>query len=1097
MKDQLAARGTSEFLKYLRSLDIQLTAKDGRLACDAPTGVLTAELQRQIRERKADILELLQRNPNLKPLSLGQQRLWYLSQLDPASTVYNLSLPLRLSGAVNRVALDRTLSEIVRRHEPLRTVFRNIDGAPMACAMPGLDWELAYADLRSGVQDLKDIIDSALRCPFDLEKDWPFRATLIQTGDSESVLLLAWHQIAGDGKSFTILLRELASLYESFDAARTSDLPELTTDYSQFVTHQMNRLANAGETQMAYWRRQLQGAVAAELPSDRPRPAAPTFRGRRTTYEVSAETAAAAQKLAQSEQVSLHAALMAVFYVLLNRYTGQTDITIGSTVAGRNRPEFENLIGCFINTLPLRTSLEGNPCVRELLRRVRETTMDGIAHQRVPFEWMVAEFLQVRDLNRAPFFEVMFNLEDQLIEPFELSGLMAEPLEVDPGVARLDLTLEGVETENGLLLHLEYSTDLFDEGTIQRLARHFEQLLAELAADPARPISELRMLSDTEVSALLATGEGSRLKYRHEMTVSEWIEEQSSMSPKAVAVICEGRELTYAELSRRSNRLARHLRSLGVASGSLVGVCLERSEEMIVAVLGVLKSGAAYVPLDPQFPAERLAFMAEDAAISLLLTERSLRGVVPQGDGVPLLEIDTDSRSIQSQHDEPLPDYPSSLDLAYVIYTSGSTGKPKGVQIPHRALANFLHSMRLEPGMAAEDCLLSVTTLSFDIAGLEMYLPLVTGARVVVATREVVSDGPLLAELIATCRATVLQATPATWRLLLESGWSGTPGLKMICGGEALPQDLAARLLATGGELWNAYGPTETTIWSTLQRVTDSNFANSIGRPIGNTQIVLLSDSGGLVPRGAIGELYIGGDGLALGYLNRDELTREKFVDHPFDSGKRLYRTGDLARWLLNGTLHFLGRMDHQVKIRGYRVELGEIEVVLESMPQIRQAVVVLREIGPGDHRLVAYLVLRDGSEIDSVAVREHLGAALPDYMVPAHLEVLPSIPLTPNGKVDKRALPAPQVASQSRDLPRTAMERRVAEIWQDVLRTDAVGIHDNFFDIGGHSLLLVQMQNRLRSSLGSELSIQDLFRHSTVAAIAEHLNTKGAKVPQ
>jgi amino acid adenylation domain-containing protein len=1107
--------GTAQFLSHLRSLDVQLAVVDGRLACNAPKGVLTLELQRELKARKSEILDLLlgmelqtgpaqvSRIPRKEVLSFGQQRLWYLDQLAPLSAAYNISFGLRLEGLVDREALDRALREIVLRHEILRTAILTIDGSPETRLMPGQDWKLSYLDLRcpaegmaSGSSDpkleLTRFHDSELRRPFDLASGNLLRATLVQTGDLESTLLLAVHHIAADGWSLGILIRELTTLYLAFHSGLPSSLPRLRTQYSDYSSWQREWLESGVlEAELPYWKQKLLGVTPVELPSDRTRPGVPTSRGRRIKHEMSREVAVAVRELSRREGVTLHMALLSGFYLLLHRYTGQTDLTVGGAVAGRDKPEFENLIGLFINNLAFRTSLASDPTIKELLRRVMETSLDGYAHQHVPFDRLVAALLPLRDLNRAPFFELMFNLQNIPLPSFELADLMVHPFAPEQGTARFDLTVDAVEAEGSIHLYLEYSTDLYDEATIRRFAHHFERLLAEMAADSGRRISELRMLSDSEISELLANGQGRILAYQQDKCVSEWIETQSAATPDAVAVLCEGREVSYGELSRRSNQLAHRLRELGAGRGSLVGVCLERSEEMIIAVLAVLKAGAAYVPLDPQFPADRLGFMAEDSAIPVLVTQRKLREVVPICTGVRVLEIDTDRDSIRSQDPGALPTHFTGGDLAYVIYTSGSTGKPKGVEITHRALANFLSSMLREPGMTASDCLLSVTTLSFDIAGLEIYLPLIAGARIVVATRETASDGRRLAEAIAESGATVLQATPATWRLLLEAGWKGNADLKMICGGEALPQDLAKKLLATGGELWNAYGPTETTIWSTLQKVTDVDHASSIGRPIANTQVLLLDEGRQLAPFGAIGELYIGGDGLARGYLNRAELTRERFVDHPFSPGEKLYRTGDQARWLPDGTLEFLGRMDQQVKIRGFRVELGEIEAVLESIPEIRQAVVALREFGPGDQRLAAYVSLAEGAEIDPQSIRKRLAAELPDYMVPAHVTTLASIPLTPNGKVDKRALPAPQVAVTERSLPRSELERRVAEVWQEVLSTTEVGIHDNFFDVGGHSLLLVQMQSRLRRNLGGELSIQDLFRSPTVAAIAERLSAQ------
>jgi amino acid adenylation domain-containing protein len=1112
---------TTDLLKRLRSLDVSIRLETGRLQVRAPQNVLTPDIREELAARKPEILAFLtdspesdvgtdafdlqplKRIPREKALSFGQQRLWYLDQLEPGSTVYNVSVCQRLEGRLDRGALERSLREIIRRHESLRTAIRVVDGVPETHPMPCGDWKLSYLDLRPRADDassnnnedsqsaVSTILDSELHKPFDLVAGNLIRATLIRTADLESTLILVIHHIAVDGWSLGVMGGELAVLYSAFRTGRPSQLPELPMQYSDYSAWQREWLESGVlAAELPYWKEHLQGATQVQLPSDRPRPPISTFRGKRFRHRLSGELVAAVRGLARTEEATLYMALLSTFYILLHRYTGQTDLTVGGAVAGRYRPEFENLIGVLINSLPFRTSLADDPTVRELLGRVKETTLGGLSHQHVPFDQLVAALQPPRDLNRAPFFELMFNLQNVPKRPFDLPDLEIHPVEIDQGTSRFDLTVEAYETEGSIQLDLEYSTDLYDEATIRKYAVHFERLLTEMTLDPDQRISALRMLSDAEISGISSIGEGRSLDYRQDR-VGDWIETQCAATPNAIAVVCEGRQLAYRELSSRSNRLARRLVELGVTRGSLVGVCLDRSEEMIVAVLAIWKAGAAYVPLDPQFPADRLNFMAEDSAISLLVTEEKQRGTLRLGLGVRTLVIDSESAHTSEQDSQAISSGSAAGDLAYVLYTSGSTGKPKGVQITHRALTNFLASMLQEPGLTAGDCLLSVTTLSFDIAGLEMYLPLVAGARMVIATREAASDGGRLARLIAGSGATVMQATPATWRLLLEAGWTGQAGLKIICGGEALPQDLAKRLLATGAELWNAYGPTETTIWSTLQRVTSSEQAASIGRPIANTRILLLDEHRQLVPRGAIGELCIGGDGLARGYLNRAELTRERFIDHPFAAGERLYRTGDLARWLPGETIEFLGRMDQQVKIRGWRIELEEIEAVLESIPQIRQAVVVVRDFGAGDQRLVAYVSLSGTDEFEPLAIRQHLAASLPNYMVPAHLVALPSIPLTANGKVDRRALASRDdvVQQVSRFVaPRTEVERVMAGIWSEVLGVAEVGVFDNFFELGGHSLSATRLIARLRSAFQTEMPLRYLFIEPTIGGLSKHI---------
>ncbi len=1065
---------------------------DGSTAASLPAG----NAGRQASDAGSINVVPIKRTPREKALSSGQQRLWYLDQSEPQSGAHNLAVFLRLEGVLDREALQRSLREIVRRHEILRTALLPVDGAPETRVMPADDWDLAFSDLRAQAgsdSSLTTILESELRRPFDLAAGSMIRATLMQTGDLEAILTLVIHHIAMDGWSFGVLGRELTALYSAYHAGVSPQLPELQIQYSDYSAWQREWLESGVlAAELPYWKERLQGAGMVELPSNRPRPAVTTYRGRRIRHELSPEAFAAVRNVTRNEGVTLYMALLSAFYLLLNRYTGQTDVTVGGVVAGRDRPEFENLIGLFINSLALRTNLAGDPTVRELLGRAKETTLDALAHQHVPFDQLVAALQPHREFNRAPFFGLMFNLQNMPQASLDLPGLNIYPVEMDKTTAGYDLTVEAYETGKSIRLDLEYSTDLYDETTVRGFVAHFERLLVEMTLDPGRRVSELRLLSEAETAGLLAEGQGRTLSYRQDRCVGAWIEEKCLATPGAIAVICEERRISYREVSKRSNRLARRLRELGITRGALVGVCLERSEQMVIAVLAIWKAGAAYVPLDPLYPPDRLAFMAEDAAIAVLVTEENLRHTVTLASTVQTLLVDADSDSTRVAAPEDAPRFATADDLAYVIFTSGSTGTPKGVQITHRALTNLLTSMLQEPGMVASDCLLSVTSLSFDIAGLELYLPLLAGGRIVVATREVATDGRRLAELIARSGATVMQATPATWRLLLEAGWGGNAGLKMICGGEAFPPDLAKRLLSAGAGLWNAYGPTETTIWSTLQKATAAKHASSIGRPIANTQILLLDERMRLVPRGATGELCIAGDGLARGYLNRAELTRERFVDHPFAPGKRIYRTGDLARWLPDKTIAYFGRVDQQVKIRGFRVELEEIEAAIEGLPQIRQAVVVLREFGPGDRRLVAYVSLRGKDGIQASKIRQHLAGTLPEYMLPAVVLTLPAIPLTPHGKVDRRALALREMDCAKPDeefeQPSNHVERVMAEIWSEVLGVEKIGVHDGFFELGGHSLAATRLITRLRCAFGIDLPLRSLFLEPTIAGLAKHI---------
>ncbi len=1035
------------------------------------------------------------------PLSYGQRRLWFLNRFEPNSAAYNLAGLLRLSGKLDRRALENALRAIIERHEVLRMALVDDDGSPKAAIHPGGGWSMDVCDLRhTAVADregsLQEVTRREAAKPFDLAGGTLLRATLVEFDECEHALVLVCHHIAADGWSLGVFVQEFTQLYAAFCRGESSPLEELAAGYVDFAAWQKQMLESGVlQSQMPYWKRQLGGKLPIlELPLDHPRPAIMTMRGARRRFMLPASLTAAVKEFCHTEGTTLFMVLMAAFKALLFRYTRQEDLLVGSAVAGRSRPEFEKLIGLFINNIVLRTSLADDPTVRELIARVREVALDAFASQDVPFDHLVTVLHQQRDLNHSPLFQVMFILQNFAAPSLELPGVTVTAVPVDTGASRFDLTIEAAEKDGTLALDFEYSTELFEEATIVRMEQHYERLLQSMVADPDGRISALEMLTEAEWNEIRSQGERTRADYPRHLCVHELIEQQAGRTPEAAAVRFGEQKISYAELMWRSNRLANRLRKLGVGPDVRVGVAVDRSPDMVVAVLGVLKAGGAYVPLDPAFPAQRLAFMMQDAAIGVLVAdERSGRPLLAANPAaVIMVSLDGDRESIAAESDKTPVSGVSPESLAYVIYTSGSTGKPKGVEIPHRAVVNFLEDMRREPGLSAGDRLLAVTTLSFDIAGLELYLPLLVGAEILLASRVESVDATELMRLLRD--ATVMQATPATWRMLFEAGWEASAGLKILCGGEALPRSLAERLTAGGAEVWNLYGPTETTIWSMRHRLKPSGSGPvPIGRPIANTTLYLLDEHCRPVPAGIAGELYIGGDGLARGYLNRPELTAERFVTNPFAPGERLYRTGDLARRLHDGSLEFLARVDHQVKIRGFRIELGEIEAALERHPGVTQAVVAVREDTPGNQRLVAYVTIRPGHQMEVNELRGALAARLPDYMMPSSFVRLEAFPQTPNGKVDRKALPAPdaRVLKTAHYTPaRTEAERAVAAIWKDLLHTEQIGVHDNFFDLGGHSLLVVKLQSRLRQGFGRELSLVDLFRKPTVAAMAEFVTT-------
>jgi amino acid adenylation domain-containing protein len=1041
------------------------------------------------------------------PLSFSQERLWFFEQMEPGSPVYHIPAVFRLAGPLDAAALEASLGEVVRRHAALRTSFSLADGRPVQTVWPPAPLRLPVLDLGALPRERREAAARSLAAgltlqPFDLGSGPLLRAALLRLAPEEHVAVFVVHHIASDGWSMGVLLREVAALYGALSQGRPSPLPELPIQYPDYALWQRRWLRDERlEDEVSFWKRTLSGAPVLELPADHPRPPVQTYLGSQEPLFLPADLVRAVKGLGLAEGSTLFMTLLAGLTALLARYSGQEDVSVGSPVANRERVQTEPLIGFFVNTLVFRTGLSGVGGFRELLGRVRRTALAAYAHQELPFERVVEEVNPPRDLSRSPLFQVMLAPQNTGGgQALELPGLTLLPLDgVEKTIAKYDLTFWVREGAEGVSGSLEYNRDLFEASTVSRMIGHLRSLLAAAAASPERPWTELPLLTASEREEL-ARLNATEAPFPADVPVHRLFEAQAARAPERTAVVFGAEALTYRELDERANRLAHALRALGVGAEERVGICVERSLEMVVAVLGVLKSGGAYVPLDPSHPRERLAYVLGDAGARVLLTQQSVAERLPEllASVERPLRLDADWPEV-SRHPAASPEelaLPGSR-LAYTIYTSGSTGRPKGVQIPHRALVNFLSSMRERPGLSADDAVLAVTTLSFDIAGLELLLPLLNGARVIVAPAEAVGDGAALADLLKRSGATVMQATPATWRLLLESGWEGEAGLRVLCGGEALPRDLAERLLARTGELWNLYGPTETTVWSTVERVGSGPGPVPLGGPVASTRVHLLDRNGQPVPAGVAGELLIGGEGVARGYLGRPDLTAERFVPDPFASepGARLYRTGDLMRRRTGGVLELLGRADFQVKIRGFRIELGEIEEVLSRCPEIRRAVAAVREDVPGDRRLVVYVVPRaaEGADplvsFDPAGPRRFLRERVPEYMVPAAWVVLAELPLTPNGKVDRKALPAPEgpPAGWGRGFvpPRTEAERVVAAVWGEALRLDRVGVQDNFFDLGGHSLLLAQVHRRLRERFASELAVIDLFRYPTVESLA------------
>lgn len=1077
---------TEDLLSELRRRDVSVRAEGGDLAVRAPKGTLTAELREELARKKQELLEAL-RNAPARPqgipalplqetyeVSHAQRRLWILSQLEEASSAYNVPLSVFLDGDLDSAALRRAFYRLVMRHESLRTAIVSVDGEPQQKIATDLGWELGIRDLSRAADPDAEAREAAREftaAPFDLGRAPLFRAELLRLAPQRHALLFVLHHIISDGWSLSVLMRDLSALYNG------TVLPPLRIQYRDFAAWQNEQLrGGAAVAHQEYWTARLAPPLPVlDLPSDRPRPAVQTFRGDMFCFEIGARERDALHALGRSRNATLFMVLAALVKLLLHRYTGERDIILGTPVAGRTDADLEDQIGFYLNTLVLRDTVRPEMPFAELLEQVRDTCLGAYEHQLYPFDKLVDELGLRRDLSRAPLFDVLIVLQNAGRLELRLDGISASELFVEPGTSKYDLSFDFVDQPGSLLVGIRYNTGLFHRDRVERMAGHFAELARSVLADPQYAVGRANLLMTGERELLLRDVNRTEEPAAHQ-TVVDLFEEQVRKSPDAIAVSGEDGQLTYQELSDRTGRVARRLVSQGVAPGERVALMLDRSPEMVVALLGILKAGCAYVPLDAAFPQQRLAAMLRDSAPAVRM---GTDGTFP---------IETGS----SDADAVLPS-PGSDDCAYVLYTSGSTGTPKGVEVSHGALANLLLAMKAEPGLAATDALLAVTTISFDIAGLELFLPLICGARVVIASSAVASDAALLAQRLARGDITVMQATPSTWRMLLAVDWKGAPNLAILCGGEALPRDLALKLLPRCKALWNMYGPTETTIWSTVHRVTaeDRETTVRIGHPIRNTRVYILDTFSQPLPVGVPGELYIGGAGVARGYRNEPELTAQRFVPDPFsrESGQRLYRTGDRAQFLPNGNIEFLGRLDHQVKVRGFRIETGEVEKLLLQHPHIREAVVVSDTDDAGEVTLVACLVPH-GEAAAPAGLRRYLAESLPAYMIPSAFVWLDALPLTANGKVDRRALSAarqagfPRAASDAE--PRNQMERDIARVFAEILGVERVGIHDSFFELGGHSIKATRAVFRLQTHYCLGVRLIDLFQNPTVAQLAE-----------
>lgn len=1035
------------------------------------------------------------------PLSFAQQRLWFLDQLDPGKAVYNEYSALQLKGMLHKEVLERSINEILRRHESLRTHFPSVNGRTVQQIFPWQPMKLGVVNLQNLSVSLREarameMAEAEVKQPFDLSSGPLFKIRLFQLNEDDHLLLVIFHHIIGDGWSMGVFYRELNLLYEAYCHNNISPLVELPIQYADFAAWQQQWLrGEVLEEQMGYWVNQFEGATTVlELPTDHPRPAMPTNEGAHLSFTLSPLLTKALKELSQREEVTLFMTLLAAFQVLLNRYTGQEDILIGTSIANRTSAELETLIGFFANTLVLRGEMSGNPSFRELLGRIRAVALGAYAHQDIPFEQLVSTLKIERDLSRSPLFQVMFVLQKASWLDTRLLGLTVNSVEIERKRATFDLVLSMTENEESLQGTLEYSTDLFDGATMVRLAGHFQTLLGSIVIHPEQHINELPLLNEIEREQMLVTWNDTGSVNHDYASIHQFFEEQVIRMPDAVAVAYKNEQLTYDELNRRANQLAHYLRSLGVGPDVLVGICVERSLEMIVGILGVLKAGGAYIPLDPSYPAERLVFILANAAAPVLLTQQRLERNINSSTS-KVVCLDADWAIIGQQSEANATCVVDSHNLAYVIYTSGSTGKPKGVLVEHASLCNLVEAQIRDFEVGTDSRVLQFVSFNFDVSVADIFMSLCAGATLYLVPLEAMVPGPALLDLLRKHAITIARI-PSSVLATLPS--EGLPSLQtLICGGESWSSDIITRWGA-GRRFFNEYGPTETTICATMAECFCDDQSPTIGRPLANVRVYVVDSELTPVPVGAAGELCIGGIGLARGYLQRPETTAEQFVPDPFsfEEGNRLYKTGDLVRYLPDGTIKFLGRIDQQVKVRGFRIELGEIETALSQHPHLRECIVTVREDKPGDKRLVAYIVLEEQKEHPisvTSSLRDFLKEQLPEYMVPSAFVQLDALPLSSNGKVDRRALPAlettrPELTEEYKP-PQTNIEQSIASVWREILQLEKVGLQDNFFELGGHSLSMVQVHRRLRDLVNADLTLVDLFKYPTIRALADFLN--------
>jgi amino acid adenylation domain-containing protein len=1026
------------------------------------------------------------------PLSYSQQRMWLLEQLSPGSSAYHIPLAISLHGELNIPALEQNFGEVIRRHEVLRTSFAIQNGeavqviaAPVAYALPVVD--LSGLSPEQQERAIKQIAAENATRNFDLANGPLFHAALLRQSATEHAGLCTMHHIVSDGWSRGVLISELSSLYQQFSRGEPSPLPELAIQYGDYAVWQKKWLdAKALEAEMGYWKKQLKGAPAVVLPLDRPRPAAQTFNGAREVISVPEDVSGALTALSRKSGMTPFMILLAAFKVLLYRYTGQADLVVGTSIAGRNRKEIEGLIGFFVNMLALRTDLSGGPTFPQYLQQVREITLEAFLHQDLPFELLVEALQPQRNLSYTPIFQVVFSLQNAPVSEMSLRGLTLGFPEIEETAAKYDLLLDMREIGSGFTGALEYNTDLFDAATAHRIATHYQQLLKSIASTPSQRISEMALLTAAERHEMLVEWNQSQSEYPAQHCIHELFEATVRNAPQEIAVSFGNDVLSYDQLNRRANQLAHHLRKIGVQLGSLVGICMKHSPLEIVALLAVLKAGAAYVALDPDHPVQRSAAILFRCAAQVVLTEPVLANSL-RSSGAVIISPEQEWARISSESEENPVSSVGPQDLAYVIYTSGSTGEPKGVAIAHKSLVNYVWWAK---GIYLKDEKLAFplySSLAFDLTVTSIYTALISGNRLIIYGQH--KDELPLTRIFLENEAGILKLTPS--HLLLVRDWDNRRSSikRLIVGGEALTTRLALEIYESFGgnvEIYNEYGPTEATVGCMIYKfdpACDRAFV-PIGRAAANAEIYVLDAALNPVPQNVTGELFISGDGLARSYLDQPELTAARFLENPFTASQKMYKTGDLARWLPGGILEFLGRADGQVKLSGFRIELGEIEVVLVQHPAVREVVAAV-----WNERLVAYLVPASETGVDISQLRQFIQERVPHFMVPAIFIKLDALPLTENGKVDRKNLPVPDgQRPESVDMyapPETSMEKSIAAMWQEVLGVKDPGIHDDFFHLGGQSIMAIRIIQRINQAFQINLPMRAIFTEPSIASLA------------